>query len=749
MTEFAFFAGKEERWVEKMRAIWGDISICPCLDSLELPCHTLGELQSISQLKIWGNTQEPCNDMAYLLVHTEGDSEAESYGMALVWTSPHQAQVSTMEEALGTLSTCISSGPNWPYVFAQLYKGSNHTPLPKDKHIGILPWGKVEESPHGWISQLKVHQLLSAGPWVVYPVGLIGCNQSVIIDLPELLHSSSSVTTDEHPHLQINIPLPTPEEPECTTLLLGRVPGTPVDNIPKTLWKPRITLMAEVNDLINWGMADDYNHKPEHSAMGEEAAAGTDVFPPLKAEASAPPLDTSSQASVEEIETSQESNPINIYSPMATGSNCSESPMIDLTELQADTNLAANHMLSIKRSWDLERQQAIWDFEALLCQQEAKEAVANERAKIVHSRKDLNAKVKCTKAVMKAKYNYRMAIQEARTIRCNELQESEAAYLEALGENAATKSTQCTTLHGEHVKHMHDLEQQALDAENKSCQDFLFACQAMVHHTPQPLKQNLFASYHILLGQLPSSLQSIPFAKTPQAEEQPSAIASPRPELKQSPWPKRWLSSPDPQGDMSIDETSPTALQEGPSSSKRRETADWFASLKPSHADAFSHDSNPIKEARSHYFATHPWYWIHGNTDDLSNIFRELAEGANLLGKSIHKLQLSWEGPEELKHANYSLHSLPKGLKFLRVVPTWESPKIIGLKGIHNADALWHFAGYTYCPWCGKEGQNEGTMVNHLRTVHYRLGIVCNLCYSCPTVVLDTLCQHWCHNCHK
>ena len=118
MTEFAFFDGKEERWGEKMRAIWGDLSICPCLDSLELQCHTLGELQSISWLKIWGNTQEPHNDMAYLLVHTEGDSEVESYGMALVWTSPHQAQVSTMEEALGTFSACISSGPDWPNVFA-------------------------------------------------------------------------------------------------------------------------------------------------------------------------------------------------------------------------------------------------------------------------------------------------------------------------------------------------------------------------------------------------------------------------------------------------------------------------------------------------------------------------------------------------------------------------------------------------------------------------------------------------------
>ena len=91
MTEFAFFNGKEERWGEKMRAIWGHLSICPCLDSLELPRHTLGELQSISQLKIWGNTQELHDNMAYLLVCTEGDSEAESYGMALVWTNLHQA----------------------------------------------------------------------------------------------------------------------------------------------------------------------------------------------------------------------------------------------------------------------------------------------------------------------------------------------------------------------------------------------------------------------------------------------------------------------------------------------------------------------------------------------------------------------------------------------------------------------------------------------------------------------------------
>ena len=79
---------------------------------------------------------------------------------------------------------------------------------------------------------------------------------------------------------------------------------------------------------------------------------------------------------------------------------------------------------------------------------------------------------------------------------------------------------------------------------------------------------------------------------------------------------------------------------------------------------------------------------------------------ASLLGTDIHKIQASWTGPEELKQANYTLQSLPKSLKFLRAVPTSESPKVMGLVGIHDPDALQHFAGFTYCPWCHKEGQN-------------------------------------------
>ena len=60
---------------------------------------------------------------------------------------------------------------------------------------------------------------------------------------------------------------------------------------------------------------------------------------------------------------------------------------------------------------------------------------------------------------MKAKYDYRIAIQGARMIRYSQFQELEAAYSEALSENAAMRSTQCTTLCREHVKHMHELKE--------------------------------------------------------------------------------------------------------------------------------------------------------------------------------------------------------------------------------------------------------------------------------------------------
>ena len=104
---------------------------------------------------------------------------------------------------------------------------------------------------------------------------------------------------------------------------------------------------------------------------------------------------------------------------------------------------------------------------------------------------------------------------------------------------------------------------------------------------------------------------------------------------------------------MSMDEDFPVALQGELLNPKKGKTANWLTSMKSNCADTFSQDSNSIKEARACYFATHSWDWTCGNMEDLSNIFKELAQEAGLLGESIFKIQWSWKGQEHLKHANY------------------------------------------------------------------------------------------------
>ena len=64
--------------------------------------------------------------------------------------------------------------------------------------------------------------------------------------------------------------------------------------------------------------------------------------------------------------------------------------------------------------------------------------------------------------MLEAKFNYRTAVQEAKTIRGNLLQELEIAYSKVLGKAMAMKSSKSATLHREHVRIMQELEEQAI-----------------------------------------------------------------------------------------------------------------------------------------------------------------------------------------------------------------------------------------------------------------------------------------------
>ena len=267
--------------------------------------------------------------------------------------------------------------------------------------MGILPQGKAKESPYGQISQLEVCQLLFARPQVVYPVGLNGDDEQVATTLPELLHSGASITTNEHPYMRINIPPPPMEESECTALPVYKMHTIPAANSPKTPPKPRVSIVAEVDDLLTLVMADASSHKSEHSPIGKVATVEAVASPPQKSEAS-----PSSQASMEEAETSLEALPANVSPITATYSSRNASPSVDPTELRTNANRAADNMLHLKRSTDLKRQRVIWELGVLLHQSEVNEATSVAKAKVVHSWEVLDAKVGCSRSVLEAKCNY-------------------------------------------------------------------------------------------------------------------------------------------------------------------------------------------------------------------------------------------------------------------------------------------------------------------------------------------------------
>ena len=145
---------------------------------------------------------------------------------------------------------------------------------------------------------------------------------------------------------------------------------------------------------------------------------------------------------------------------------------------------------------------------------------------------------------------------------------------------------------------------------------------------------------------------------------------------------------------------------------------------------------------REEYFRRHCPNFNTENTHDLSDIFQHMIKATVLLGSAIYEIKEVWTGPDELQQANYTLRTLPKGLKYLRAISLLESPKVMDLMAVHDPDTLCHFNGMTHCSWCRKGGQNEGTVVNHLWTVHYRLGLMREKCYGCLTTSSEAICHH-------
>ena len=173
MIDYAFFLQGSDRWGKDLALLWGCLNICPSLQQFHISSVTQLELSSLTGLKAWVGGQEKfCNDIAFLMVSAQEEATGDrKYSLSTIWVNPCQARVPTMEEADRELTTWVSSGPDWPYTLLWLNEDTCHAPLPKEKHLGILPQGGTDITACGRISQLEVHQLLISGLQVAYLVG--------------------------------------------------------------------------------------------------------------------------------------------------------------------------------------------------------------------------------------------------------------------------------------------------------------------------------------------------------------------------------------------------------------------------------------------------------------------------------------------------------------------------------------------------------------------------------------------------
>ena len=176
--------------------------------------------------------------------------------------------------------------------------------------------------------------------------------------------------------------------------------------------------------------------------------------------------------------------------------------------------------------------------------------------------------------------------------------------------------------------------------------------------------------------------------------------------------------------------------------SSKEKRGKFLTGLKENCQEAFCQDSNLVWVTRQRYCEANCPTFDQKGSHDLSGLFQEMVTCTNLLDSEIYEIQEVWTGQKDLQYTNDALKSLPKGLQFFHPVSSLELPKVMGLKGIHHPNALCHHVGLSYYPWCGNEGQNEGTIVNHLQTMHYKLGLVCSRCLHFPMITSDAI---WCH----
>ena len=131
------------------------------------------------------------------------------FGLAIVWANPHQAHLSSLDEAVRKLALLIDIGDNWGYTLVQLNEGTLHIPLSNEGHISAM----IDEVPSRnacrHLHQLRVYMLPQCRGHVVCPKSLNSGLEPVLLLVPQQpVWDMNTLSGPAHESLLLQVDLP-------------------------------------------------------------------------------------------------------------------------------------------------------------------------------------------------------------------------------------------------------------------------------------------------------------------------------------------------------------------------------------------------------------------------------------------------------------------------------------------------------------------------------------------------------------
>ena len=209
---------------------------------------TWAQLNTLSQVRVWGDAEKPWQDMAFLLIMPSITTIYERvFGLVTVWAHPHQASYSTLVEVACKLVLLVDGSTGWAYTFVQLNEALYHSPLLSEGHVSTMMEGTPNADAHSWLHRLKVCKLLQHKAMVVCLEDLNGEVEVLQFTFQELPLWDTAAPNKPTCKLQLMEVDLCGMQPESVTTTIQTPHSTPILPPPADTAQPFSDITAAIN----------------------------------------------------------------------------------------------------------------------------------------------------------------------------------------------------------------------------------------------------------------------------------------------------------------------------------------------------------------------------------------------------------------------------------------------------------------------------------------------------------------------